>query len=210
MQIEKLVLEAPERPGFTNNVWIVGDPAGSGGDCVVVDAAHDADAIAAAVGDRTVTAILTTHGHWDHVGAAPRLSELTGAPALLHPADRFLWDVTNPDTAPGGDLSDGLTLPVADGSAEVRHTPGHTPGSCVVLVRDRAGEVQGVLSGDTLFENGVGATRWEYSDAAGLLESIAAKILTLPDATPVHTGHGPSTSVGAEAPPIRAHLARGV
>src|ERR1700710_1942166 len=70
-----------------NNVWLVGDDH----DVLVIDAAHDADAIAAAVGDRRVVAILCTHGHDDHIDAAPELAARTGAPILLHPADAPLW-----------------------------------------------------------------------------------------------------------------------
>lgn len=221
MEIERLVLEAPERPGFTNNVWIVGDPTGSDGECVVVDAAHDAEAIAEAVGDRDVVAIVLTHGHWDHVGAAPRLRELTGAPVLLHPDDRFLWDVTNPDSAPDGDLTNGTTISViavADGVLEIRHTPGHTPGSCVAVVWPDAGESDddgrptpplAVLTGDTLFQRGPGATRWDYSTFPQIIDSIRTRILTLPPETPVLTGHGPDTTVGREAGRFDEWIARG-
>src|SRR5690606_38522746 len=66
-----------------NNVWLIGDDE----EVLVVDAAHDADAIAAAVGDRHVRAILCTHGHNDHVTVAPQLSERLDAPVLLHPGD---------------------------------------------------------------------------------------------------------------------------
>lgn len=66
-----------------NNVWLVGDDH----EVVVIDAAHDADAIAAAVGDRRLTAIVCTHAHNDHVDAAPALAERTGATIWLHRDD---------------------------------------------------------------------------------------------------------------------------
>jgi glyoxylase-like metal-dependent hydrolase (beta-lactamase superfamily II) len=83
-----------------NNVWLYGDD-----DAVaVIDAAHDAGAIAAAVGGRRVPYIVCTHGHDDHIDAAVELAELVGAPVLLHPDDRMLWDVVHPDRAPDLDL----------------------------------------------------------------------------------------------------------
>ncbi len=72
-----------------NNVWLVGDDD----EVLVIDPAHDAEAIRAAVGDRRVTAIVCTHGHDDHIGAARDLAEQALAPIWLHPADRMLWDV---------------------------------------------------------------------------------------------------------------------
>lgn len=79
-----------------NNVWLVGDDH----EVVVIDAAHDADAIAEAVGDRRLTAIVCTHGHNDHVGAAPALADRTGATIWLHRDDLPLWRQTHPDRTP--------------------------------------------------------------------------------------------------------------
>ncbi len=108
-----------------NNVWVLGDDA----ECVVIDAPHDADAIAAAVGPRRLTAILCTHAHDDHIDAAAALAEATGAPIWLHPADRELWDQTYPDRAPDRDLADGQTITVAGAGLTVLHTPGHSRGA---------------------------------------------------------------------------------
>jgi len=174
----------------TNNVWLLGDDQ----EVVVIDAPHDPTPIIAAVGDRSVVAILCTHGHNDHVNAAVALSDAVHAPIWLHPEDRMLWDVVHPDRAPDGDLVDGMELDVAGATLVVRHTPGHTPGACVLV--DAAG--QQVFTGDTLFEGGPGATGRSYSDRPTILVSIRDRILDLPDQTQVHTGHGPSTTVGAE------------
>lgn len=76
-----------------NNVWVIGDE----NEVVIIDAAHDAAPILETVGDRTVKAILLTHGHNDHVTVAPELSQATGAPILLHPGDDMLWNQTHPD-----------------------------------------------------------------------------------------------------------------
>src|ERR1700750_2981674 len=107
-----------------NNVWVLGDDA----ECVVIDAPHDAGAIAAAVGPRRLTAILCTHAHDDHIDAAADLAEATGAPIWLHPADRELWDQTYPDRAPDRDLADGQTITVAGAGLTVLHIPGHSRG----------------------------------------------------------------------------------
>ena len=158
----------------------------------MVDAAHDAQAIAAAVGGRTVKAILCTHAHDDHVNKAWELAALVTAPVLLHPDDRVLWDMTH-DRAPDGELSDGQRIEVGSGALTVLHTPGHAPGA-VCFVGDGF-----VLSGDTLFNGGPGATGRSYSDHPTILASIRSKLLTLPPDTVVHTGPGPDTTIGAEA-----------
>ncbi|GAA1026444.1 MBL fold metallo-hydrolase [Virgisporangium ochraceum] len=184
-----------------NNVWIVGDAT----ECVVIDAAHDADAIVQRVGNRTVKAVICTHAHNDHVNAAPAVAERTGAPILLHPDDRVLWDQTHPHRAPDGDLADGQVITVGDTELTILHTPGHAPGAvCVYAAAD------GVLfTGDTLFRGGPGATGRSYSSFDTIVESIKERLLTLPSDTVVHTGHGDSTTIGAEAPALPEWLKRG-
>jgi glyoxylase-like metal-dependent hydrolase (beta-lactamase superfamily II) len=184
-----------------NNVWLVGDDA----ECVVIDAAHDADAIAAAVGDRRVTAIVCTHAHNDHVNAAPALADALGAPILLHPADRVLWDLTHADRAPDGDLADGQAIAVAGAHLRVLHTPGHAPGACCLIAPDAGA----VFTGDTLFAGGPGATGRSYSDFDTIIASIRTRLLPLPAETVVHTGHGDDTTIGAEAPHLQDWIARG-
>jgi len=174
-----------------NNVWLVGDDE----QVVVIDAAHDAEAIGRAVGSRAVRAIICTHAHNDHIDAAPALAAATGAPILLHPADRVLWDMTHPDRAPDGELADGQRITVAGAELEVRHTPGHAPGAVCLY----APGLGAVFTGDTLFQGGPGATGRSFSDHPTILESIRTRLLTLPPDTVVHTGHGPETTIAAEA-----------
>ncbi|MGC9668741.1 MBL fold metallo-hydrolase [Planosporangium sp. 12N6] len=184
-----------------NNVWVLGDDA----ECVVIDAPHDVDTILRTVGGRRVTAILATHAHDDHVRVAPALAAATGAPVLLHPDDRVLWDLVHPGSAPDGDLHDGQRIEVAGTALTVLHTPGHSPGaSCF-----HAPELGVVFSGDTLFKGGPGATGRSYSDFGTIIESIRKRLLTLPPETVVHTGHGDSTTIGAEAPHLDEWIARG-
>ena len=177
-----------------NNVWLIGDDD----EVIVIDAAHDADAIAAAVGSRRLVAIVCTHAHDDHVNAAPALAEKTGAPILLHPDDHVLWAMTHPGREPDGELADGQTIAIAGTNLRVLHTPGHAPGAVCL----HAAELGMVFTGDTLFNGGPGATGRSYSDVDTIVASIRAKLLTLPADTVVHTGHGDDTTVGAEAPNI--------
>ncbi|QYF74172.1 MBL fold metallo-hydrolase [Cryobacterium sp. PAMC25264] len=184
-----------------NNVWIVGDDT----ECVVIDAAHDPVAILAAVGERRLLGILSTHAHNDHIGAALPVSAATDAPVYLHPDDRMLWDVVYPDAAPQRELAEGQRIAVAGIELQVIHTPGHSPGS-VCLYAPAFGTL---FSGDTLFHGGPGATGRSYSDFPTIIESITGKLLTLPADTVVNTGHGESTTIGAEAPDLPDWLARG-
>jgi glyoxylase-like metal-dependent hydrolase (beta-lactamase superfamily II) len=184
-----------------NNVWVVGDET----ECVVIDAPHDADAIAEVVAGRKVVAILATHAHDDHVRVAPALAERVGAPVLLHPDDRPVWDLTHPGHEPDGPLADGQVITVAGTDLHVLHTPGHAPGA----VCFSAPELGVVFSGDTLFNGGPGATGRSFSDFDTIVESIRTKLLTLPPETRVLTGHGDETSIGAEAPHLQEWIDRG-
>lgn len=174
-----------------NNVWVIGDDA----ECVVIDAPHDVDAILSIVGDRQVKAILCTHAHDDHVRVAPALRDRVKAPILLHPDDRPLWELTHSDELWDVDLADGQVLTVAGTELRILHTPGHAPGAVCVHVP----ELGVVFTGDTLFSGGPGATGRSFSDRGVIEESIRARLFALPDETAVHTGHGDSTTIGAEA-----------
>jgi glyoxylase-like metal-dependent hydrolase (beta-lactamase superfamily II) len=179
-----------------NNIWVVGDDV----ECLVIDAPHRVDDILAVVGGRRVTAIVCTHAHDDHVRVAPELSERTGAPVLLHPADEPLWQLTHgPDGAGTAvrwdtDLADGQTLEIGGTTLRVLHTPGHAPGAVCLYAAD----LGCVFTGDTLFQGGPGATGRSYSDEDLIKESIRARLLALPDETVVHTGHGADTTIAAE------------
>ncbi|HSP61007.1 MAG TPA: MBL fold metallo-hydrolase [Ornithinimicrobium sp.] len=183
-----------------NNVWVIGDDT----ECIVVDAPHDADTVVDAVGGRTVRALLLTHGHDDHIDAALEVAARTGATTYLHPEDRMLWDRVH-DTPPGGELAEGMTFEVAGVTLRVLHTPGHSPGACCFVVP----ELGVVFSGDTLFEGGPGATGRSFSDFGTIVTSITDQLLTLPEETVVHTGHGGTTTIGAEKPHRQEWLDRG-
>ena len=173
-----------------NNVWVVGDTT----ECVVIDAPHDLEGILDVVGGRTVKAILCTHAHDDHVRVAPALRARVGAPIFLHPDDKPLWELTHPDELWDVDLEDGIGIEVGGTTLRVLHTPGHAPGAVCFVAAD----LGCVFTGDTLFNGGPGATGRSYSDEPTILASIRQRLLTLPEDTVVHTGHGEDTTIGVE------------
>ncbi len=184
-----------------NNVWVLGDDE----ECVVVDAAHDAAKILEAVGARTVRAVLCTHAHNDHVNAVDDVVEATGATVALHPDDRVLWDTEHPDRAPDADLAHGDVIRVAGTDLHVLHTPGHSPGAVCFY----APALGVVLTGDTLFQGGPGATGRSYSDFPTIVTSIRELLLPLPAETRVLTGHGDETTIGDESPHLQEWIDRG-
>ena len=184
-----------------NNVWVVGDDA----ECVVIDAPHDVDAIMQVVGDRAVRAIVCTHAHDDHVRVAPDLADRTGAPILLHPDDAEVWRLTHASRTPDAELTDGQVIPVGGTQLRVLHTPGHSPGAVCLYCED----LGVVFTGDTLFSGGPGATGRSFSDFPTIVASIDRLVAELPGDTTVHTGHGDSTTLAAEAPHRQEWLDRG-
>ena len=187
------------------NCFILGDP--STGDGVVVDPGDEAERILAAVQrlGLTIRDVINTHGHFDHVGGNRQVIAATGARLLIHRNDSpFLGRAV--DTAsiyglstensppPDEHLEDGRVIRVGGFPIQVLHTPGHTPGGCCLLL-----EGQGkIITGDTLFAEGVGRTDFPGSSHEDLIAGIRTKLMTLPDDTVVYPGHGPSTTIGHE------------
>jgi len=177
-----------------NNIWIVGDDR----EVIIVDAAHDHRPILEGVGGRRVKAVICTHAHNDHINAAAALADETGAPIWLHPDDTMSWEVVYPDRRIDDQLRDGQIVQVGGTEITMLHTPGHSPGGvCLHVPSDGV-----VFSGDTLFNGGPGATGRSFSDYGLILDSIERSLFSLPDHTVVHTGHGDSTSIGAEKPSL--------
>ena len=181
-----------------NNVYVVGDDSS----VYVVDPSHDLDAVAELVGDRRVEGILLTHAHNDHCELAPEAAKRFDTEVYLHPDDDMLWQESNGD-APYTPLADRGQFDIGGEKITVYHTPGHSPG-CVVL---HVGET--LLSGDTLFNGGPGATGRKYSDFDVIIESLRNRVLNLPPETRVLPGHGDETTIGAEAARIDEYVARG-
>ncbi len=166
-------------------------------DCFVVDPGDRADLIAGAIAraGRSLTHILITHGHFDHILAARDLREQTGARVLIHALDaQMLLDPAPlklpPEAQP---LFHPLTaderlqegeLALCGLLAQVIHTPGHTPGgACFYLPAHRA-----VFTGDTLFRHGFGRTDFAGGSTAQLRQSLL-RLLQLPGDVMVYPGH---------------------
>lgn len=148
-------------------------------------------------------ALLLTHGHWDHVFDAYMFSK-GGVKVYAHEADSGLIENPGSEFLPTGFyyeapevhkwIEDGEVLEFLGERFEVRHVPGHSPGSVVFYLPD-----QGIaFTGDPLFAHGIGAHSIPQSDYELLKQSIKEKIYTLPDETVVYPGHGPLTTVGHE------------
>lgn len=185
------------------NCSLLWDPATGKG--VVVDPGGDALKIRRRVEilGFTVTALLHTHAHFDHVGATRELQDLWQCPAHLHTGDAFLIEHLAQQTAmfgmPAIPRPDMAGLNPGDRHLELStlHTPGHTPGSCCFHGPFTQGQV--LLAGDTLFRGGVGRTDLWGGSQEQLEQSIRRELYCLDGATLVIPGHGPATTLGEEA-----------
>jgi hydroxyacylglutathione hydrolase len=186
-----------------------------GGPCVIVDAPGDLEGIAAllAANDLYPQALLVTHAHIDHAGAAADVVDRWSVNAYLHPDDEWLaadptaqlrslfggvlpeWleDKFEPPSR-WTPLDGGSNIALAGIDFDVLHTPGHTPGHCCFYVAD-----DGVLfSGDQLFAGSIGRTDLPGGDYGQLMRSMVSQVMTLDDATAVLPGHGPATTISRE------------
>ncbi|MGE5257836.1 MAG: MBL fold metallo-hydrolase [Hyphomicrobiales bacterium] len=185
------------------NCFIVG--CDQTGEAAVIDPGDEADRILRTLAEAklTVTQIINTHGHFDHVGANRRMKQATGAPILIHALDAPMLNMLSRSAAawgmsaensppPDRTIDEGDSISVGTITFKVIHTPGHTPGG----VSLHAGGY--LFVGDTLFAGSVGRTDFPGGDFDTLRSSIQQKLFTLGDEVQVFTGHGPETTIGEE------------
>lgn len=206
------VLTAAAPPFMKNGFVIV---AGASTDAVLVDPGDEVEALLRAIArDRlSVSAILLTHAHLDHITGVGRAKAALGAPVWLHRDDLFLYDdivdqarlfgleaERQPPVDRFYDLSSpaAATLRFGSGVVDVRHTPGHCPGGVCLAVGEADSGVRQLFVGDTLFAGSIGRTDLPGGDYDTLLHSIRTVLFAYPDDTIVHAGHGPETTIGEE------------
>ena len=192
-------------PAVTN-AYLVADSETK--DAAVIDPAWDGPIIFEAARQRgwRIAHLLYTHAHFDHIGGAGAIADaLNPLPLVaLHPNDHVLWRAggggaffgfdIDPGPEPTIDFYHGQMLRLGSVEFEVRFTPGHTPGHCILYVASE----NVCFCGDLIFASSVGRTDLPGGNWEQLVESIKTQIFTLPDETRLLSGHGPATTVGEE------------
>ena len=192
IEVHRLVVGPVE-----NNVYVV--RSRRRGRSVLIDAANEPERLVALVDELGVEVVLTTHGHWDHVGAVTEM-RAAGVPVWVRAEDAH--HLTGHDHLVG----DGEVLAVDDVRLRAIHTPGHTPGSVCFALEGRPV----LFTGDTLFPGGPGNTSFEGGDFATIIASIEDRLLRpFAGETTFWPGHGAPSTLGAESPHFEEWVSRG-
>jgi glyoxylase-like metal-dependent hydrolase (beta-lactamase superfamily II) len=189
---------------LATNVHVLADPGSR--EAIAIDTATPSLAwIADELAERawTLKLIVSTHGHWDHIGDNAAVAEHSGADIAVHPQDRERLEQPRSSVAPfeivpsvpAVELAEGDVIRFGELRLRVLHTPGHTEGSVCLHAED-----DGILfSGDTLFAGGWGRTDLPGGDEAQMVESLV-RLSGFEDPLRVLPGHGPASTIGRERP----------
>jgi glyoxylase-like metal-dependent hydrolase (beta-lactamase superfamily II) len=180
-----------------NNVYVV--RCRTSGVAVLIDAANEPERLLRVANGLGVRSVLTTHGHWDHIGAVPQVRE-AGIDVWVRTEDAEMLD--------GFDhlLDDDAVYAVGEVAMRTIHTPGHTPGSISFALEG----TPLLFTGDTLFPGGPGNTSFERGDFATIIDSIERRLFgAYGDDTIIWPGHGASSTIGVERPHLEEWVARG-
>ena len=194
MEIKRLILG-----DLAVNCYLVTD----GGEAAVIDPGAQVDVILQKIEESgcTLTKILLTHGHFDHIGAVCDLAEKTGAKVYVHSKDKMMLLDNNCNLSfltgekvkpynPDIFLDDVKEIAVGDKVIKVYHTPGHSEGGVTFCLENN------LFCGDLLFQSSIG--RYDFGDLKTELNSIGFLINNFPEETCVFPGHGESTTIGDE------------
>jgi glyoxylase-like metal-dependent hydrolase (beta-lactamase superfamily II) len=201
--VSELEIVALPNGQFVENCYLIADRARR--EAVMIDPGEEPGLFLAELDTRawTLQAIWLTHAHVDHIMGVDAVKRATGARVFLHPADRALYDALPSQgewmglrlaapPAPDADLAHGQRLRVGRFEFEVRHSPGHSPGSVSFLHPGI------IIGGDVLFNGSIGRTDLRGGDFGTLMNTIQSVFLSQPDSTVVYSGHGPETTIGVE------------
>lgn len=183
-----MIVERSMNPSWLSNTWLIADRPG--GRAVLVDSGGPAEPILAAAGklEVSVTHLLCTHHHFDHVANNDLYRERLGVRICGHPAERSLFGRLDLD------LEDGAVVETGGLRVRAVHIPGHTLGQLAFVINGER-----VFTGDTLFRGSVGGTRGPgHTTFRDLHHSIMEVLMKLPREMPVHPGHTETTTIGRE------------
>ena len=216
-----MIIEVRAQPPFHKNGFVVG--CSRTREAIIIDPGDEVDELLGAVRDHDldVQYILLTHAHIDHVTGVAAAKLAFDVPVYLHQDDLFLYEHTvqqgemfgfKVQQPPPIDVFYDMT-PIFFGDLEVRvhHTPGHCPGGVCLQVGDKGTPGTHLFVGDTLFAGSIGRADLPGGNYDTLMRSITDVLFPLGDASIVHSGHGPDTTIARERqtnPFVLEYLAR--
>jgi hydroxyacylglutathione hydrolase len=204
-----MLMEIRAAPPFMENSFVLASETTRAG--VLIDPGDAVDELLDVVRAKglTITHILLTHAHLDHVSGVARAKAATGAPVVLHAGDRPLYDGVvqqglmfgiRVDPQPPVDAlyEDGARFTFGEYEIRVHHTPGHSPGGVCLQVGPAGEDGRTLIVGDTLFAGSIGRTDLPGGDFDTLIRSIRTVLFAFGDDAVVYPGHGEATTIGRE------------